>query len=334
MDSRGDPDLGTVRTRISLLNYRWTRESERRSMGYQEFLCVVEKNMNQKLEGGVTASIQVTMKNNGKIKQGILVEDPRVNISPTIYLESFYEKFQEGESMDEILNGILKVYESIRYKTSWNTRSIVEFEQVKSKIVFKLVNQEKNRKLLEQVPHRDVLDLSLVFYVLLDLNAKGTASMLILNEHLESWGVEEQELYPLACENVMRLLPARFFAMKDLVNRLMAEGRTGVLDLLEHPEYLPKDMMYVLTNPESSYGAATIMYPGVLEHVGMILKESFFILPSSIHEVILVPVSQGMTAEELSNMVCEVNDSQVEYEEQLSDHVYYYSWEKKVLEQR
>lgn len=303
-------------------------------MGYHEFLCVMEKNLNRKLEGGVTASVHVTVKNNGKIKRGILVEDPQVNISPTIYLEEFYEQFQNGESMESISEAVLKFYESVRCSHSWDTKEVEEFEEAKKKIVFKVINRKRNAKLLEEVPHMDWMDLSIVFYVLLDIKKDGTATMLVRNEHLKMWNITEQELFPIACGNTVQLLPARIFTMKEILEGLMSsEGMTS-RDVFDETAELPMDVMYVLTNTNRTNGSGCLFLPGVLDQLGKIFQGDYYILPSSVHEVIIVPQNKGFEAEELNEMVKEVNATQVEEEEQLSDHAYYYDWKKKQLEMR
>lgn len=303
-------------------------------MEYQEFLYAVEKKMNQELKGGITASIHIAVKNNGRVKKGILIENPAVNISPTIYLEEFYEQFQQGESMERIVQGVMSFYESVKYEESWDTKKVECYEEVRDKIVFKLIHTKKNQELLSEVPCVEVLDLSIVFYVLLEVKKNGTAVMLIRNEHLEKWGIESEALFPLACDNAKRLLAANLLTMRETVGEILDVDCDSPRNLLavsaEKGEHA-KDVMYILTNSIRSLGAACIMYPGVLETAGKVLKENYYILPSSVHEVILIPESQSGNPKEMTAMVREVNETQVEEEEQLSDHVYYYERKKKQL---
>lgn len=155
-------------------------------MEYQEFICAIEKKMNERLEGGVKASLYTAVKNNGKVKKGMLIEAPGVNISPTIYLEEFYQHFTDGESMDEIVGDILSFYETIRCGQSWNASRIERYETIRDKIVFKLIHTDKNREILDDIPHMEMLDLSIVFYVLLDISQQGTATMTVGNQHMQS----------------------------------------------------------------------------------------------------------------------------------------------------
>ncbi len=300
-------------------------------MEYQKFLCVVEKEMNQKLKGGVTASIHKTVKNNGKVRRGIVIENPRVNISPTIYLEEFYERFCNKESLESIVKDVMSFYESVKYEESWDTANVENYDAVQDKIVFKIIHTKRNEELLATVPHINLLDLSIVFYVLLEVKKDGTATMLIRNEHLKIWRIEENELFPLACENGQQLLPAQILTMQETIEELANPEQKRPRNLLEEPKEVFRDAIYVLTNSIRSFGAGCIMYPGLLEKVGLLLGENYYILPSSVHEWILVPESKGLDPEKMNMMVQEVNKTQVEEEEQLSDHIYFYERKKKQL---
>ena len=83
--------------------------------------------------------------------------------------------------------------------------------------------------------------------------------------------------------------------------------------------------MYVLSNNQRNYGAVSILYEGLLKDIGERLQEDYYVLPSSVHEVIIVPESNSPGQEELEHMIVEINETQVEPEEVLSDRAYYYS---------
>lgn len=300
-------------------------------MKYQEFVCAIEKKLNQKLEGGVNARQYTAIKNNGKIKIGLVIESPGVNVSPTIYLEEYYQRSLGGESIDELVQDILDFYGIIKCKKSWDTAGIERYDSIRDKIVFKLIHTEKNRELLNEVPHMELLDLSIIFYALLDLNSQGTATMTIGNEHLKCWDVTKEELFALARINVKNLLPAQLFTMQQAVDEILRSAPGEKKNLLKESPGERDDFMYVLSNPLRSFGAACIAYPDVLDMAGHILGEDYYVLPSSVHEVVLVPVSKGMAPDEMNAMVAEINNTQVEEEEILSNHAYLYKRESKSL---
>lgn len=295
-------------------------------MNYQQFVSAVEKNLNKKMEGGVKVSCYTAVKNNGTERMGIIIEAPGINISPTIYLEEYYEQYKKGRTIEETTDALVQFYSIIRRDESWDLSGLLDFERIKDKIIFKLINTERNRDFLSGVPHRTFLDLSIVFYVLLEINRDGSAAMLIKEDHMKRWNVTEEELWNAAVENGKRLLPAEFFTMRYALKECMfqREARGGGENLLLNPAS-DRDQMYVLSNRMRSYGAACIVYPYVLGMIGGILQDDFYVLPSSVHEVVIVPASVGIRCREMDAMVQEINETQVAAEEVLSDTAYYYS---------
>lgn len=295
-------------------------------MEYREFTDAVNKQMNQRMTGGVRTSLYTAVKNNGKERTGVLLETPGINISPTIYLEEYYESYLKGRSIGQIVDEILDFYNSIRQEESWDCESLRSYEGVRDRVVFKLVNTAKNRKFLSMVPHRTFLDLSIVFYVLLEATGEGTAALAISGSHAEQWKVSVDTLWADAVRNVKKLLPAEFVTMNHALKEMLRQnGGSG--DARE-PENLllgdvrEQDSMYILSNSLKSYGAACIAYPHILEMIGEILQTDYYVLPSSVHEVIIVPFSQCLDNRELDEMIREINITQVAEEEVLSNHAY------------
>lgn len=296
-------------------------------MDYRAFAGAVEKQMNEKMTGGVRAGLYTTTKNNGKERTGVLIETPGVNISPTIYLEEYYQNYRQGESLEKIVDDILRFYNEIRQEKSWDYEEILSYEGVKDRIVFKLINTIKNRQFLNTVPHIPFLDLSAVFYVLIEVTDEGTAAMTVNTNHVKQWGIQSDILWEDAVRNSRRLLPAEFFtmnyALREMLKKSSGDGKEETENLLDGDNSI-RDGMYVLSNKLRNYGAACIAYPHVLEMIGGILKTDYYVLPSSIHEVVIVPCGTAVSAPELDEMVRNINETQVAEEEVLSDHVYLY----------
>lgn len=300
-------------------------------MNYQDFLCAVEQELNKKLKEGIQASVYTARKNNGSEKQGIMIKADGVNAAPAIYLEELFERVLKGERIDRVVQEILDFYEEVDCRKVWDCSQFQKYENIRERVVFRLIHTEKNKKLLECIPFMEILDLSIVFYVLLEQDRNGTASIQISNEHLKMWGVQKEELYRAAVRNVTNLLPAEFYTMRHAIEEMLEVDSDEEDNLLEIQNDEKKDVMYVLTNSLRNYGAACLFYPHVLEMVGEMLKEDYYILPSSIHELIIVPESKALDADEMSEMVVEINETQVEPEEVLSDHAYFYQREEKKL---
>lgn len=178
-----------------------------------------------------------------------------------------------------------------------------------------------NKRKLQYMPHIKYLDLAVVFYYRLEGGKLNGASIIIHDCNLHAWGIEKEQLVKDALLNTSRKLPYTIQGMEALIAELSGS----------QPRITGEELMYILTNEEKYYGAAVILYPHVLNHIAKVLKKNFYILPSSVHECILVPDQGQYSRIELKRMVKEVNDSQVEDEEILSYEIYYYDCKKEAL---
>ena len=273
--------------------------------------------------------LETVIKNNDTEMLGIRVTARNRNISPTIYLDIFYREYIDGKAIAEIAEEMVSALRHGMPKRKLDLSFFTDFEIVKQKICYKLISAERNSRLLKKIPYIPLLDLAICFYYPIENEEIGKGSILIHNSHLELWHASVQDLWKAADHNTSRLYPAECFSMERIMMEMVGlrspEERTGEL-----PEEngLP---MYVITNRERLYGAAVILYDHYLERIAEALKSSFYLMPCSIHEVILLPKRRGDDSERLREIVEEVNDVQVESQEVLSDSVYYFDRKKKRL---
>lgn len=292
-------------------------------MNYQQFVVAIKENVALSLGDGMSLQIHTTLKNNGQERVGLTISDKQVNIFPTIFLEEYYKQFQNGYSIDTIAESIVNMYHEVRFEHSWEVNSIKDFSAIRPKIVYKLIGTAKNESFLQTVPHIAYLDFAIIFYILFEIDESGTATIPITNELSKLWETNSAELYRIAMENSPNLLPASLKPMRTVIEELLGNPCEETV--------LEDDIMFVLTNQLRCFGASCILYNDILEQISGQLGESFYILPSSIHEVIIVPESQCPTKEDLDSMIVEINETQVDEEEVLSDHVYYYDCKKMQL---
>lgn len=288
-------------------------------MNYQQFIEEVERRVKEKIKGNetITVYIHTAVKNNGKERKGITVSEKGIHISPTIYLEEYFQQFQEGKPIEKIVEKILQLYEEVKCSHPCEESLLQNYEELKGKFACKLIHRGKNEKLLNDIPYVPWMDLAIVVFVLLEVSPYGTATVLVRKEHLEIWGLTEAQLFDEAKKNTPILLPYQFCPMRKLLREICPYA----VDEGEEEE----ESLYVLSNKLRSFGAASMLYEGMLEKVGQKLGENYYILPSSIHEVIVVPESKSPVKQDLEEMVREINETQVEEEEVLSDRVYYFS---------
>lgn len=300
------------------------------ALNYLEFIEEIKTNIQAVLGGDAILSTKEITKNNGVTYIGLLIQKEEDNVIPTIYMESYYREYLKGKGVGEITNSVLALYEKSRHRDRMDMEFFNEYEKVKDKIAYKLVHLENNWELLQQVPYIPYLNLAIVFYYICEDEVFGRGTILIRKEHMDKWNIDVNGLYEQAEQNMVRLLPYEWKNMEQIIEEMMGKEN------YEREKNLWQDegdsAMYVLTNCTKIFGAACILYRGLLEEIYQKLGRNFFILPSSVHEVIVIPQVGFESAQRLLHMVTEVNRTQVHDEEVLANSVYYYNKEKKRLE--
>ncbi len=289
-------------------------------MTYYQFVQTVEQKVSKEIGERVRVSIHTARKYNGVMRRGLLFSEQDGRVSPTIYLEEYYRRFEQGGAMDAVVAEIVKLYGRLRMEKTWEKRTLHDYAELGERIVYRLVNREKNLEMLREMPYIPYLDLAVIFYVLFESDICGTAAMPVREEHLRQWGVAKEQVCKQARDNTCRLLPCEFKAMSSVMAEFMDTEDMG-----------EKDILFVLTNRSRSFGAAAVLYPGELERIGNFLEEDYYVLPSSVHEMLVVRKSAVLGKEPLSEMVKEINETQVAEEEVLSDRAYYYDRARKEL---
>ena len=289
-------------------------------MKFEDFVQEVKERTARLCGPEYDVTLSRTLKNNSVKLTGLAILQKGSNITPTIYLEDFFTDFCDGMEMDEVIRRIIRAYEANRCPNDLDVSMFGDIEKVRDRIVYRVVNFEKNSELLQKVPHRRFLDLAVIYSISLGEIGAGYASVTVYHEHMAGWGMTEKDLWALAGTNTPRISGAKIVAMEDLI-REMTGGQVP-------DQAMPRagaPAMYVLTNERRINGAACLLYDRIIRDFAGLKKKDFYILPSSVHEVILLPAEEGLEPECLRRMVREVNETQVEEQEILSDSLYYYS---------
>ena len=273
-------------------------------------------------------TVQDVHKNNNLVLTGITILKKDCNIAPTIYLNQAFEQYQEGRTMESICREIIRVYEEHKVQTDFDVSCVTDFSKVQNRICYKVINAEKNKVLLADTPHVLLEDLAVIFYILVSNDAEGTGTITIKNDMLEYWDVNTDTLYELALANTQRLFRGTVQSMANVMMDILSkqmdeESAMEFFDMMvDADDVIP---MYVCTNTMKLNGAGVILYNGLLQKFADRVGSDVFILPSSIHETLLIPVNEDMDVEYLRDMVRTVNRTEVAPDEMLSDNVYRYN---------
>ena len=287
-----------------------------KDMSYEQF-CERMKDIIQQYYGvEADVKLQTVQKVNGVILRGITVMQEDRSIVPTLYLEYYYDEYNAGKPLHDVVHEFVLEYDKACIYDDFDIGFFEFYEKVKPHLGYKLINYEMNRNLLKEVPHKRYLDLAIVSFCNIVDDRIGKGTILIRNEHLEIWKVDTDTLIKDSLVNMPVMFPADIINMADLLRELYKDPARLILGKLP---------MYVLTTKARMYGAAAILYSGQLEAIAKEVEDDFYLLPSSIHEIIILPKKYAMEEDYLSQMVDEINHEQVELEEILSNHAYLYS---------
>ena len=269
-------------------------------------------------------AMKTVRKNNNIMMDGMLIRHRDSSVAPTVYLNPYYEQYAEGRTILHIAEEVADVYQ--RNRNPWEVEPSFDFSEIRDKILFRVVNLELNREELTHMPHVEIGDFAVGFQWVVDTDDRRLGSVRITDEQAEAWGVTTDELTELAVANTLRDAPPVLRSIEDVLREILSEhGGTyaGLTSSEVESSCAEREFpMYVLTNSNSHMGASAILSLPFLDSFREKIGEDFWILPSSIHEVILVPVSCVDNRERLTAMVREINETQVPPQEVLSDEVY------------
>lgn len=292
-------------------------------MGFQTFVDNIVDLLQERMGDAYEIKVIRVTKNNDVELTGIAITRQEDSIFPTIYLEGLYEEFKEGARLSALVEKIINCHEEQSMALELDMEFFRDFNRVKDRIFYKLVSFEKNKKFLRDAPHLRWNDLAVVFYYAMEKEVMEGGYIAINRQHMLMWKQNAESLYRLAGRNTKREMPELLVSMRELVMEL-----TGVW--IRDEDTVP---MYVLTNQEKRFGAAAMLYSARIGELAGQLESDLLILPSSIHEVLLVPDRCGQDYTFYRQMVDEVNRTHVEPEEVLSYGLYRYCRKNSEIEE-
>lgn len=318
-------------------------------MGILEFVNKVERALVDYYGESAEIKMQSVYKNNGLLLHGICVLKKGKNIAPTIYLNQFYDAYQEGECLGEIVRKVIQIIEENQVSKSLNVNFFLDYKKVKKRLVLRLINLEENKELLKEVPYRKFMDLAVVCHCVIVTREIGSGAILIQRQHMEAWNIDEETLFRDAFWASPRVEPYQIMKMGEMLKSILAEKMIEEADIKDKDDEEARGMlddrleqmenevdkmdipMYVLTNYKRYYGAACIAYPQVVERIADMLQDDYYIIPSSVHEILFISKKDCIDSDRLNRIIEDVNWSQVAEEDWLSNHTYLYSRKEKTL---
>lgn len=288
-------------------------------MEFQLFLQDIVELVRSRVGFEADVSINTVKKNNGIVLSGLCIKKKDINATPTIYMEPYYERYMDGWDIVDIADNIIGLYAGSCIKKDIEPDFFMNYEKLKDNLYCRLINYDMNKELLEDVPYGRYWDLAVVVYYAMHDSQIGEASILVRKEHVNMWNVSGDEVLKTAIANTRMKME---FIVEPLYKALIkANAECG------NQKLFPEDdlSMQLVTNKNLTYGAIFMIFNDMLDDIAKQLDSDFYIIPSSVHELILLLPSEDIDSYKIDNMINEVNSTQVSREEVLSNHVYFYS---------
>ena len=255
--------------------------------------------------------------------------------SPTFYMERMYDQYLDCDSFEKVMaNQAIYLEESLKYMPEDVMK--LDFAAMKEKIVFQVVNTKENQEMINLCPHRDFMDLSIVYRVIVNVDEHGVSGFLITHDIANVEDLTEALLYRLAKKNTKKIFPFKSERIEETMSRMMKRwGATDkdVENSFDGMDNVPaKERVYVISNEYEFFGANALLYTDVLKKVVNNIGTDCYILPSSVHDLVILSTETFSESAKLISLVRETNSEHVRTTDRLSDSIYKYSIEDGSIE--
>lgn len=287
---------------------------------------------------GADISIFNQIKNNDTVLDGLWIMKDKEQIVPVLYINDAYQAYRAGAEIDYVVSDLADSYiKAVSMNEDFSPdvafENIREYEKIKDRIICRLVNRSANERWLLDKPFTPVEDLAVTYHIQMTKREDGIGSIAITEEMMELYGVDLATLHEQAMANMEKLSPTVIRSLREVLMHLMvpefmrehgvseAEAHKGVGTAIT--EDVPE--LLCVTNESGINGAVCIVTPKMQQKLAETVGGDYYVLPSSVHEILVLPKAGEINCAELQAMVQRINQETVSEDERLSDHIYEYS---------
>lgn len=302
-------------------------------MNHEEFKENLANDVKEQMEARSGSEVTVETRTVEKMNEtydALTVKPEDSIIGVNLNITKLYEEYEDGKDFENIVKDAAEVADNaLSNRPDFNLEAFKDYDSMKDKLAVEVVSAERNKDLLETVPHKDIEDMAVVYRFVLGDTQAGTGSILVTNQLLDNYGITAEQLHEDALKNAPEIRPLVIEGMGEVLAKQMGVEDLEMLGLNIPPE---QEQMFVASVEGNVHGAGVLAYQNFMDQAADRVGGSFFILPSSIHEVLIIPDNGKFDTTSLENMVREVNATTVDPTDQLTDSVYHYDAEAKIFE--
>lgn len=302
-------------------------------MDFETFKDKLAEDVKEALESKTGENYEVegrTVEKMNETYEALTVKPEDSIVGVNLNATALYEAYENGTSYDTILEGAVDIADNaLDISPVFDLSSFTDYDKMKDTLAMEVVSAEKNAAILETVPHKEIEDMAVVYRFVLQDVGQGPSSILVTNQMIENYGVSPEQLHEDAVKNAPEIRPMVIEGMAEVLAKQMGVEDVEMLGLNMPPD---QEQMYVASVEGNVHGAGVLAYQDFMDKAAERAGGDFFILPSSIHEVLIIPDNGTFDLKHLEAMVKEVNATTVDPSDQLTDNVYHYDSKEKIFE--
>ena len=327
-----DGDRENIPDEYRVMDFMVSGEKERKTMNYETFKQEFAEDIKEKLYERGYDDVRISFNNVEKTNQNyeaMSVVPEGSNVGVNFNIENAFANYEHTDDYAGVLaSATMVIADGLDRAPAIDVSALMDYENMKEKLSVEVISAEANADLLANVPHDRMEDLAVVYRFVMESSEDGRASILVTNNLMDRMGVSHEQLRSDALENSPEIRPVVIMGMNEVMKEMMGPEVYEMFGIPDDAE----ETMYVATVPDKNSGAGVIAYQDFMDQAAERVGGDFFVLPSSINEILLVPDNGDMTADALRDMVKDVNAKEVSPEERLSDNVYHYDSKDHVFE--
>ena len=327
-----DGDRENIPDEYRVMDFMVSGEKERKTMNYETFKQEFAEDIKEKLYERGYDDVRISFNNVEKTNQNyeaMSVVPEGSNVGVNFNIENAFASYEHTDDYAGVLaSATMVIADGLDRAPAIDVSALMDYENMKEKLSVEVISAEANADLLANVPHDRMEDLAVVYRFVMESSEDGRASILVTNNLMDRMGVSHEQLRSDALENSPEIRPVVIMGMNEVMKEMMGPEVYEMFGIPDDAE----ETMYVATVPDKNSGAGVIAYQDFMDQAAERVGGDFFVLPSSINEILLVPDNGDMTADALRDMVKDVNAKEVSPEERLSDNVYHYDSKDHVFE--
>ena len=305
---------------------------KRKDMDYETFKMKLSQDIYQTLCDSGMENVTMRFQNIEKLNQNYesLTVIPENGVfGATLNLETAFAEYSRNGDYKNVLDkSVDVVLAGIDRMPTVDLENLLNYEAMKKTLAIDIISAERNETLLQKVPHELMEDMAAVYRFVLNNSEAGRETVLVTKDMLNNMGITEEQLMSDAKEIAPKIRPVVIQGMNEVMKEKMGEEEFEKIDLPNKGN----EILFLASVPDGICGAGVLAYPNFMEQAADIIGGDFFILPSSIHEVLLVPDDGSWSARALKALVENVNETEVRPEEKLTDSVYHYDSKAHIFE--